>query len=65
MSQSGREREKHLRKGTRSIAFGAAVLVGLAVFKIAERIPQFQDFETLLGLLIGGMVFAILRRLLL
>ena len=57
------DREKQLRKGTRSIVFGAAVLVGLAVYKMAEQIPQLQDFEILIGLLVGATVFAVLRRI--
>ncbi len=65
MRQARYEREKQLRKGTRSIVFGLAVLIGLAVYKIAERIPELQDFEILLGLVIGATVFAILRRFLL
>ncbi|MFQ5847690.1 MAG: hypothetical protein ACE5IQ_08515 [Candidatus Methylomirabilales bacterium] len=65
MSHGGDRREKQLRKGTRSIVFGAAVLIGLAVFKMAQQIPQLQDFEILLGLVIGATVFAILRRFLL
>ena len=59
------DREKQLRKGTRSIVFGAAVLVGLAVYKMAEQIPELQDFEILIGLVIGATVFALLRRILL
>lgn len=54
-----------MRKGIRSVVFGAAVLTGLAVFEIAERIPQLQDFEILLGLVTGATVFAVLRRVLL
>lgn len=57
--------EKQLRKGTRSIVFGVAVLVGLAVYKMAEQIPQLQDFRILLALVIGATVFALLRRVLL
>lgn len=65
MSQGRDELDKHLRKGTRSIVFGAAVLIGMAVYKIAEQIPQLQDFETLLAIVTGATVFAILRRILL
>lgn len=65
MTQIGRERDKHLRKATRSIAFGAAVLIGLAAYKMTEQIPELQDFEILIGLVIGATVFALLRRLLL
>ena len=65
MSQGGDHREKQLRKGTRSIVFGAAILIALAVYKMAQQIPQLQDFEILLALVIGATVFAILRRFLL
>lgn len=64
MSQGGDRREKQLRKGTRSIVFGAAILIALAVYKMAQQIPQLQDFEILLALVIGATVFAILRRFL-
>jgi uncharacterized membrane protein YoaT (DUF817 family) len=59
------QREKQLRKGTRSIVFGAAILIGLAVYKTAEQIPQLKDFEILLAVVIGATVFALLRRVLL
>ncbi|MFQ5804717.1 MAG: hypothetical protein ACE5JQ_17650 [Candidatus Methylomirabilales bacterium] len=65
MSRSGDEREKRLRKDTRRIVFGVAVLIGLAAYKMAEQIPQLQDWETLIGLVIGATVFALLRRFLL
>ena len=65
MSRSGDEREKRLRKATRNIVFGAAVLIGLAAYKMAEQVPQLQDFEALAGLVIGATVYAILRRFLL
>lgn len=65
MSQTRKERQKHLRKGTRSIVFGAAVLIGLAAYKVAGEIPQLHDFETILALVIGATVFALLRRVLL
>jgi hypothetical protein len=65
MSHGGDRREKQLRKGTRSIVFGAAVLIGLAAYKMAQQVPQLQDFEILLGLVSGATVFAILRRFLL
>lgn len=65
MSRGEDQREKQLRKGTRSIVFGAAILIGLAVYKMAEQIPQWQDFKILLALVIGATVFAILRRVLL
>lgn len=64
MSQGGDRREKQLRKGTRSIVFGAAILIALAVYKMAQQIPQLQDFGILLALVIGATVFAILRRFL-
>ncbi len=56
--------EKQLRKGTRSIVFGAAVLTAGAAYKMAQQIPQLEDFEILLALVIGATVFAILRRVL-
>lgn len=65
MSETREQRNKQLRKGIRSIVFGAAVLTGMAVYKVAEQIPELQDFETLLGLVIGATVFAVLRRFLL
>ncbi|MFQ5538741.1 MAG: hypothetical protein ACE5GJ_14995 [Gemmatimonadota bacterium] len=65
MSHGEDYREKQLRKGTRSLVFGAAVLIGLAVYKMAQQIPQLQDFETLLALVTGATVFALLRRFLL
>ncbi|MFQ5962087.1 MAG: hypothetical protein ACE5MG_11890 [Candidatus Methylomirabilales bacterium] len=65
MSHGEDQREKQLRKGTRSIVFGAAILIALAVYKMAQQIPQLQDFEILLALVIGATVFAILRRVLL
>lgn len=65
MRQGKEERGKHLRKGIRSIVFGAAVLIGGAVYKMAEQIPQLEDFRILIGLVAGATVFAILRRVLL
>ncbi|MEE8228804.1 MAG: hypothetical protein V3R69_02930 [candidate division NC10 bacterium] len=65
MSHGGDRREKQLRKGTRSIVFGAAILIGTAAYKMAQQVPQLQDFETLLALVTGATVFAILRRVLL
>ncbi|MEE9539037.1 MAG: hypothetical protein V3W10_06865 [candidate division NC10 bacterium] len=56
--------EKQLRKGIRSIVFGAAVLTGGAAYKMAQQTPQLQDFEILIALVIGATVFALLRRLL-
>jgi predicted Ser/Thr protein kinase len=65
MGHSEDRHEKQLRKGTRSIVFGVAVLIGLAVYKMAEQIPQLQDFKILFALVIGATVFALLRRVLL
>lgn len=65
MSHSEDQRAKQMRKGTRSLVFGAAILIGLAVYKMAQQIPQLQDFGTLLALVTGATVFALLRRLLL
>jgi hypothetical protein len=65
MSHGGDWGEKQLRKGTRSIVFGAAVLTGAAAYKMAQQTPQLEDFEILIGLVIGATVFALLRRLLL
>ena len=65
MTETGRDRDKRLRKATRSIVFGAAVLIGLAAYKMTEQIPALQDFEILIGLVIGATVFAFLRRFLL
>jgi hypothetical protein len=45
--------------------FGAAVLTGGAAYKMALQSPQLEDFEILIGLVIGATVFALLRRLLL
>lgn len=59
------ERQKHMRKGTRSIIFGAAILIGLATYKMASQVHQLQDFAILIGLVIGATVFALLRQLLL
>jgi hypothetical protein len=64
MSHGGEWREKQLRKAMRSLVFGTAVLAGLAVYKMAQQVPQLQDFETLLALVTGATVFALLRRLL-
>ncbi len=52
-----------MRKGIRSIVFGAAVLIGPAAFQIAERIPQLQDFKILLGILVGVAAFGLLRKI--
>lgn len=65
MRQGKEERGKQLRKGIRSIVFGAAVLTGGAAYRLAEQIPQLEDFRILIGLVIGATVFAILRRVLL
>lgn len=62
MSRGGDRRDTQLRKGIRSIIFGAAVLTGGAAYKLAEQIPQLEDFRILIGLVIGATVFAILRR---
>jgi hypothetical protein len=64
MSHGGDWSEKQLRKGTRSIVFGAAVLSGGAAYKMAQQSPQLEDFEILIGIVIGATVFALLRRLL-
>lgn len=65
VSETGERHTRQLRKGVRSIVFGAAVLAGLAVYKVAAQIPELQDFATLFGLVIGATVFAVLRRFLL
>lgn len=65
VSETREQHTRQLRKGIRSIVFGAAVLTGMAAYKLAEQIPALQDFGTLLGLVIGATVFAILRRVLL
>ena len=65
MSHGGDRHEEQLRKGTRSIVLGVAILSGTAAYKMAQQVPQLKDFEPLLALVIGATVFAILRRFLL